>query len=50
MKTKRNLVQVPVEEVKELRGARASETDVELAPGGLVQVKGADGGQVHEVF
>lgn len=46
MKTKRNLVQVPVEEVKELRGARASETDVELAPGGLVQVKGADGGQL----
>ncbi|KAG0567020.1 hypothetical protein KC19_7G104500 [Ceratodon purpureus] len=45
-KTKNNLIQVPVEEVKELRGARVSERDVKLVPGGLVQVKGASGGQL----
>lgn len=44
--TKSNLVQVPVEEVKELRGARVSRKDVKLAPGSLVQMKGANGGQV----
>lgn len=45
-KTRNSLVQVPVEEVKELRGARVTELDVELAPGALVEVHGANGGQV----
>lgn len=45
-KTRNNLIQWPVEEVEELRGAQVTETDVELAPGALVEVQGANGGQV----
>ena len=41
-----SLIQVPVEEVQELRGAQVTELDVKLAPGALVEVQGTNGGQV----
>lgn len=45
-KTMRNLIQEPVEELKELRGPRVSQKSVRLAPGSVVEVHGAIGGQL----
>nr|PNR48609.1 hypothetical protein PHYPA_013086 [Physcomitrium patens] len=45
-KTMRNLIQEPVEEVKELRGARVSQRAVKLVPGSIVEVQGVIGGQL----
>lgn len=42
----RNLIQEPVEEVKELRGARVSQRAVKLVPGSIVEVQGVIGGQL----
>lgn len=43
-----NLIQEPIEEVKTLRGAVVSQRDVKLAPGDVVEVSGAVGGQVKK--
>ncbi|KAG0610875.1 hypothetical protein M758_7G098700 [Ceratodon purpureus] len=45
-KTMSNLIQEPIEEVKTLRGTRVTQKDVKLAPGDVVEVTGAVGGQL----
>lgn len=44
--TMRNLIQEPVEELKELRGARVNHKSVRLEPSSVVEVHGAIGGQL----
>lgn len=44
--TGRNIIQEPIEELKQLRGDKVTVSDVDLAPGDVVEVKGARGEQV----
>jgi beta-fructofuranosidase len=44
--TGRNIIQEPIEELKQLRGEKVTVTDVNLAPGDVVEVKGARGEQL----
>ncbi len=44
-----NLIQVPVEEVKSLRGNKVSKTKVKLEAASIVKIEGSSGGQVKMV-
>lgn len=44
--TGRNIIQEPIEEVKTLRGEKVTQSNVQLAPGDVVEVSGALGEQV----
>ncbi len=44
--TNANIIQIPAEEINNLRGEKVSKNGVQLPPGTLVQVAGAVGDQV----
>jgi hypothetical protein len=44
--TNANIIQIPAEEINNLRGKKVSKKGVQLPPGTLVQVAGAVGDQV----
>jgi hypothetical protein len=48
--TNANIIQLPVDEINELRGSKLSKKAVHLAPGSIVPVEGAIGDQVIICF